>query len=67
MTSKARWNDGQFQLRLQSEVGRVIEVQSSTNLTTWTNLLTLTNATGEIPFMDAETNQRRFYRMRQRP
>ena len=65
--SLARTN-GQFGFTLQGQVGGRFEIQASTNLVNWTNLATLTNVTGTIPFLDPATNfNRRFYRAHQLP
>ena len=66
------WVNGQFQCTLQSEPGLKFEILAAANVTlsisNWTNLGTLTNITGTIPFTDTAANLRqRFYQARQLP
>ena len=65
-----RMTNSQFGFTLQSQPGLRFDILATTNLalpiSNWTNLCTLTNATGAIPFLDPATNlNRRFYRARQ--
>jgi hypothetical protein len=60
--------NGQFRFTLQGQVGSRLEIQATTNLVNWTSLVTLTNVTGTISFLDPATNfSRRFYRALQLP
>jgi hypothetical protein len=62
------FTNGHFEFTLQSTQALRFEIQASTNLVNWTNLTTLTNVTGTIPFIDTSTNfKQRFYRARQLP
>jgi hypothetical protein len=62
------FTNGQFGFTLQSTSALRFEIQASTNLVNWTNLATLTNVTGSIPFIDGATNfKHRFYRAYQLP
>ncbi len=66
----ARMTNGQFGFTLQSEPGLRCDILATTNLalpiSAWTNLATLTNVIGTVPFLDPATNlNRRFYRARQ--
>ena len=69
LLAPARTNN-QFTFTLQSEPGLRFEILATTNLALpisgWTNLGTLTNVTGDVPFLDSATNLNpRFYRARQ--
>lgn len=71
LTEPVRTND-EFQFTIQSEPGMVLEVLAHTNaiapISDWTNLRTITNSTGTIPFVDTAPDfSQRFYRVRQRP
>ena len=60
--------NGQFKFTLQSQPGSRFVIQASTNLVNWTNLATVTNVLGTIPFTDTATNFKwRFYRAREQP
>lgn len=60
--------NGQFKFTLQSQPGSRFVIQASTNLVNWTNLATVTNVLGTIPFTDSATNFKwRFYRAREQP
>jgi hypothetical protein len=64
--------NNQFQFRLHSEPGLRFDILASTNatlpLTSWTVLGTVTNVTGELPFVDSAPNfPHRFYQARQLP
>jgi chitinase len=52
------------QFTLMGDVGRSYLIQQSTDLATWSNLKTITNATGSVSFQDSGINNqpRRFYR-----
>jgi hypothetical protein len=65
-----RMTNGQFGFTLRSEPGLRFDILAATNLalpiSAWTNLGTLTNVAGTVPFLDPATNlNRRFYRARQ--
>ena len=58
--------NGQFNFTIQSLSGNALEIQTSTDLASWTTLTTLTNLTGTASFSDPAANpQGRFYRLRQ--
>jgi len=60
--------NGQLSFTLLSPAGSAVEIQTSTDLTTWTTLSTLTNVTGALPFTDSSgTFNKRFYRVQQLP
>jgi alpha-tubulin suppressor-like RCC1 family protein len=60
--------NGQFKFTLQSQPGSRFVIQASTNLVNWTNLVTVTNVLGTIPFTDTAANFKwRFYRAREQP
>ncbi len=52
-----------FQFRLDSETGGQYLIQKSTNLTSWTPFVTLTNLTGSVVLSDPAggTNGRGFF------
>jgi hypothetical protein len=57
--------NGQVRFIVQNPANRNFQIQASTNLVDWTDLLTVSNAIGPIPFTDPATNvSRRFYRAR---
>jgi hypothetical protein len=57
-----------FTSDLVGVAGRQYDIQSSTNLSTWSNLMTLSNATGTITFSNAlNTNRALFYRAKLLP
>jgi hypothetical protein len=59
---------GQMTLTFHGYPGRRCEIWTSTNLTQWTVLRTVTNNTGTVVFTDTMTNgPARFYRLRQLP
>jgi len=60
--------NGQFTFTLLSQAGSAVEIQTSTNLLSWTTLATLTNVIGTLPFTNptAWFNQR-FYLAQQLP
>jgi len=59
--------NGQFNLAIRSLAGNAVEIQTATDLASWTSRATLTNVTGTLSFTDSVTNlQPRFYRLRQR-
>jgi hypothetical protein len=67
-----RVTNSQCAFTLQSEPGLRFEILAATNLalpiSNWTNLGTLTNVTGTVPFLDLATNlNHRFYKARQLP
>ena len=69
LLAPARASD-QFTFTLQSEPGLRFEILATTNFalptSNWTSLGTVTNVTGDVPFLDPATNlNRRFYRARQ--
>ena len=55
---------GQFRMKLQGVAGNVYDIQTSSDLKTWTMLSTVTNATGVIDFSDPLTvsSSKKFYR-----
>ena len=64
--------DEQFQCTLLGEVGAEFEMLTTTNaalpVSSWLSLVTLTNTTGTIPFVDTNANfDQRFYQARQLP
>ncbi len=63
------WLTNAVQLQFTGEIGKVFEVQGSTNLTDWVPLATLTNVSGQVLYTDpAVTNHpSRFYRAVQLP
>lgn len=68
----ARATNGGFGFRLEAELGAVLEVLASPDVTwplaQWTSLQTLTNHTGSLYFSEPVTSGlRRFYRVRQLP
>ena len=62
--SSMRWLDnGVYQMTLNGGIGRVYTIQSSSNLSNWTSLFTLTNLTGATSALDATApGASRFYR-----
>jgi hypothetical protein len=56
---------GAFSFTLTAETGFNYGVESSSNLTNWTRLRTLTNFSGELRFTDPEASNfgQRFYRV----
>jgi PKD repeat protein len=44
--------NGAFSFRLSGDPGFNYAIEATTNFSTWTNLATLTNAIGEVPFSD---------------
>ena len=66
------WTGGHFNLTLQSDPGTHFEMLGTPDislpLSSWTNLITLTNVTGAISFSDPATGlNRRFYLAHQLP
>jgi hypothetical protein len=64
--------NGQLQFTVRSEPGVVCQVLATTNLNltvaNWTNLATITNLTGRLPFVDeSASSMQRFYRAQQLP
>jgi hypothetical protein len=60
--------NGHFRFTLQGQLGSRYEIQATTNLVDWTSLVTLTNLTGTVSFLDPATNfSHRFYRALQLP
>jgi hypothetical protein len=55
---------GQFEATIAAKVGARIVIEASSNLTDWTPVLTLTNATGTVQFTDPfpQNCDRRFFR-----
>lgn len=55
---------GQFQMRLQGEVGQRFEIQASDDLRNWTPIANVTLATASYDFVDTEARRHRarFYR-----
>ena len=57
--------NGQWSFIVQNLAQRNFQIQASTNLVDWTDLLLVTNAAGAVPCTDPATNfSRRFYRAR---
>lgn len=68
LVGSLRWTNDQVQFAATSPTGLVWTVQASSNLARWTDLVTLTNLTGTVPFTDSGANlSRRFYRLRLGP
>jgi len=67
--TSCRWLTNTLQVQFSGEVGRVFELYTSTNLTDWALLATLTNQSGQVLYTDAITTNRpmRFYRAVQLP
>src|SRR5439155_79563 len=62
LTQMRKTNAG-FAFRLNGGSNRVFRIESSTNLASWATLATVTNATGQLDFLDASSAvARRFYR-----
>jgi hypothetical protein len=66
------WTNGLFSFTLESEPGLRFEILASTDpslpLSNWASLGTLTNTSGDTPFLDPAANySHRFYRARQLP
>ena len=64
--------NGQMQFTVQSEPNTVLQILAATNLSlpaaNWTSLATLTNLTGNLPFVDSATGLgQRFYVARPSP
>ena len=58
--------NGQFRLLFQAQPGASYTVEMSTNLQTWTPLVTNLPVNGQFDFIDLNaTNAQRFYRVRQ--
>jgi hypothetical protein len=64
-----RWLGSGMELEFTGASQRVVEVHASTNLTDWTWLVTLTNETGQLLYLDPQATNYplRFYRVRQLP
>jgi hypothetical protein len=61
--TQMRATNAGFAFRLSGGSNRVFRIESSTNLASWATLATVTNATGQLDFLDAPSaNPRRFYR-----
>jgi hypothetical protein len=54
---------GEFQI--QSWINQAFDVEASTDLTSWSNVATVTNLTGTLVFEDAEADEyaSRYYRV----
>jgi hypothetical protein len=70
--ASATMTNGQIQFTVQSEPNAVMQILATTNLsqplTLWTNIATLTNSTGSLPFVDTDANlSLRFYTAEQSP
>jgi hypothetical protein len=57
--------DGQFSLTFQGQNGQNYVLETSTNLTEWTPLLTNAPSNGTVTFSTAAVEPRRFYRARE--
>jgi hypothetical protein len=64
LTDPERLVNGAFNFTILGSPGQVLAVETSTNLTVWTPIGTVTNVTGSVEFTDpAATNlERRYYR-----
>jgi hypothetical protein len=64
--SSVRLANGQMQLTLSGNQGEVYEMETSTNLNSWTQIATLTNIAGIVTCLDssATNSAARFYRAR---
>jgi hypothetical protein len=64
LTNPERLVNGAFNFTILGSPGQVLAVETSTNLTVWTPIGTVTNVTGSVEFTDpAATNlERRYYR-----
>ncbi len=63
-----RNTNGQFAFTVRDSANGSFVIQASTNFVDWTDLMTMTNGVGKIPFTDLDTNfTQRFYRARQLP
>jgi internalin A len=58
LLSPASLGGNQFRFTLQSLPGAVLQVQSSTNLVSWTNLALVTNVTGTVLYTDSVATAR---------
>ena len=68
MADPQRSANGQFTFTVRDSANGSFAIQASTNFVDWTDLMTVTNGVGKIPFTDLDTNfTRRFYRARQLP
>jgi hypothetical protein len=64
--------NGQIQFTVQSEPSQIVKILASTNLAqplvSWTNIATLTNLSGAMPFIDtAPQVKQRFYTAQSSP
>ncbi len=56
---------GYFSMLITGEAGQVYDVQTSSNLTAWATVKTVTNTTGSVLFTESLTNEtQRYYRAR---
>jgi hypothetical protein len=70
--ANAMLTNGQIQFTVLSEPNAVTQIRATTNLSLplnlWTNIATLTNTTGSLPFVDTNANLSvRFYTAEQSP
>ena len=65
MMEQHRWSDGQFHFNLVGEVGRLVVIQASPNLTDWMPIATNVLGSDPILFSDPQSTQfpQRFYRL----
>ena len=58
-----------MELRLEAELGRVLEIHASSNLAQWFWVATLTNTAGQVQYTDSflPSQRARFYQALQRP
>ncbi len=57
-----------LQFDVSGQAGKVLDIQTSSNLVNWTSLLRTTNTTGTVTITDPDSNQAyRFYRAVQQP
>jgi len=63
-----RLTNGNFQLTINGQPNRVVDILTSTNLSDWTWFITVTNSSGTSVFIDpAAISAQRFYRAQQVP
>jgi hypothetical protein len=69
LSAPKRLSDGTFQFLLNGQIGQAYEINSSSNLTSWTAIATLVSTNPSIIFIDssATNSVRQFYRAVQMP
>jgi hypothetical protein len=60
-------SDGEIRFRIESQPGAELVIESSTDLSAWNTIITVTNVSGVIEFKDATPRglTSRFYRAKQ--